>query len=98
MGEAGLVYQLLTPNLQGRLEMLLTRVLPGFSNEADPFEHVGEECVLVLDGSLEVTVAGKRFRLHAGDAITYDSGLSHWWSNPGDAEALLVGAVTPPSF
>jgi transcriptional regulator with XRE-family HTH domain len=98
LGEQGLVYQLLTPDLQGRLEMLLTRVSPGFSNEPDPFRHPGEECVLLLEGTLEVTVGGERYRLHQGDAITYDSGQTHWWQNPTDTEALIVGAVTPPSF
>ncbi len=98
LGTEGLVYELLTPNLQGRLEMLLTRVPAGFSNEADPFQHVGEECVLLLDGSLEVMIGEQMHRLDPGDAITYDSGLAHWWRNPTETDALIVGAVTPPSF
>ena len=98
LGERGLVYQLLTPNLQGRLEMLLTRVSAGFSNEDDPFRHEGEECVLLLEGALDVMVGDRLHHLEAGDAITYDSGTDHWWRNPTDVEAFIVGAVTPPSF
>ncbi len=98
LGSRALVYELLTPNLQGKLEMLLTRVSPGFSNEDEPFLHKGEECVLLLEGSLEVMVGDSFHTLHEGDAITYDSGVSHWWRNPTDVEALIVGAVTPPSF
>ena len=98
LGAQGLVYELLTPNLQGHLEMLLTRVSAGFSNENAPFRHEGEECVLLLDGSLEVKVGEVMYQLDTGDAITYDSGLTHWWRNPTDTQALIVGAVTPPSF
>lgn len=98
MGEGGLVHELLTPNLQGELEMLLTVVPAGFSNEGDGFRHVGEECVLVLEGTLEVTVGDESFALETGDAITYDSGMEHWWRNSSGDDARVVGAVTPASF
>lgn len=99
LGENGLAWQLLTPSLQGRLEVLKTTIPPGFSNEEAPFKHEGEECVFLLIGDgLQVTVAGELFTLEMGDAITYDSGDSHWWSNPTDTDAVVVGAVTPPSF
>jgi len=99
LGENGLVWQLLTPNLQGKLEVLKTSIPPGFTNEEAPFLHEGEECVFLLTGTaLQVTVAGELFTLEEGDAITYDSGNSHWWSNPTDTDAVVVGAVTPPSF
>jgi transcriptional regulator with XRE-family HTH domain len=99
LGENGLVWQLLTPNLQGRLEVLKTSIPPGFSNQEAPFQHEGEECVYLLTGAgLQVTVADECFTLEEGDAITYDSGKSHWWSNPTDTNAVVVGVVTPPSF
>ncbi|HSM43875.1 MAG TPA: XRE family transcriptional regulator, partial [Acidimicrobiia bacterium] len=41
LGYDGLVYELLTPNLRGSLEMLQTRIPPGFSNEENPFFHEG---------------------------------------------------------
>jgi transcriptional regulator with XRE-family HTH domain len=98
LGEHGLVWELLTPNLQGELEMLRTSVPSGFTNEENPFRHRGEECVLLLHGALEVSVAGRHFVLEEGDAITYDSGVPHWWRNSSGEEAVIVGAVTPPSF
>ena len=97
-GSEGLVYELLTPSLRGRLEMLQTTVPPGFTNEDDPFQHEGEECVLLLAGELSVDIGGERHTLGAGDAVTYDSGRPHWWQNATDEPALIVGAVTPPSF
>src|SRR5690606_24532221 len=46
VGYDGLIYELLTPNLRGSLEMLQTRIPPDFSNQSNPFRHEGEECVL----------------------------------------------------
>ncbi|MEX1043987.1 MAG: XRE family transcriptional regulator [Acidimicrobiia bacterium] len=97
-GSEGLVYELLTPDLHGRLEMLQTRIPAGFDNLTNPFRHEGEECVLVLEGLLAVTLAGETHELATGDAITYDASQPHSWENRTEHEALIVGAVTPPSF
>jgi transcriptional regulator with XRE-family HTH domain len=97
-GSEGLVYELLTPDLHGRLEMLQTRIPAGFDNLTNPFQHEGEECVLVLEGRLCVTMAGETHELATGDAITYDASQPHSWENRSNEEALIVGAVTPPSF
>ncbi|GIU93198.1 MAG: DNA-binding protein [Acidimicrobiia bacterium] len=97
-GSEGLVYELLTPNLRGRLEMLQTSIPPGFSNRDNPFQHDGEECVLVLEGNLYVSVGGQEHRLSTGDSVTYDPARPHWWENRDHIEAVVVGAVTPPTF
>ena len=96
--DADLVYELLTPSLQGRLEVLRTQVPAGWTNESKPFVHEGEECVHVLSGYLDVVVGAERFTLAEGDSITYDASVPHWYVNPTDEPAVLLGAVTPPSF
>ncbi len=99
LGDNGLQWQLLTPNLQGKLEVLKTAVPPGFTNEEAPFLHEGEECVYLLRGqALQINVSGTTYTLEQGDAITYDSALTHWYRNPTDGEAIVLGVVTPPSF
>ncbi len=84
VGYDGLIYELLTPNLRGSLEMLQTRIPPGFSNQSNPFRHEGEECVLVLEGDLRVCVGDTEHHLQAGDAITYDPALPPWGANETD--------------
>ncbi|MDQ3627742.1 MAG: cupin domain-containing protein [Actinomycetota bacterium] len=94
----GLVYELLTPDLRGVLEVLRTQVPPGFSNAERPFRHQGEECVHLLSGALELVVGEQVFDLEGGDTATYDSSVAHWWTNRGSETAVLIGVVTPPSF
>lgn len=93
-----LVYELLTPHLRGQLEVMRTQVPAGFNNEEKPFVHDGEECVHLLSGTLEVTVGSESFVLGEGDSITYDPSTPHWWANTSHETALMIGAVTPPSF
>lgn len=93
-----IVHELLTPDLRGSLEVLRTTVPAGWSNEDRPFHHRGEECVHVLEGTLEVTVGRASWILAEGDSITYDSDTPHWYANRTDWPVLIIGAVTPPSF
>ena len=93
-----IVHELLTPDLRRSLEVLRTSVPAGWSNEDQPFHHVGEECVHVLSGTLEVTLGSATWELAEGDSITYESNTPHWYANRTDKPVIIIGAVTPPSF
>jgi transcriptional regulator with XRE-family HTH domain len=54
---AGLVDELLSPNLSGALELLSCRFPPGSSGE-EPYTHAGEEAGVVILGGLEPWVNG----------------------------------------
>jgi mannose-6-phosphate isomerase-like protein (cupin superfamily) len=96
--ENGLVYELLTPDLRGSLEVLRSQIPPGFDNRDRPFQHNGEECVHLLEGTLEVGIGSRGYTLAEGDSVTYDASTPHWWRNVSGARAVIIGAVTPPSF
>jgi transcriptional regulator with XRE-family HTH domain len=98
LSEHDLVYELLTPGLNGQLGMIRAQIGPDWSNESAPFEHEGEECVIVVEGELVVVVGGERHELVVGDAITYDASIPHWYANITGEPAVLIGAMTPPSF
>jgi transcriptional regulator with XRE-family HTH domain len=93
-----LVYELLTPDLRGALEVFRFHVPPGFDNSARPIMHRGEECIHLLEGSLAVSVDGREYILEDGDSVTYEATLPHFVRNPGNETAVAIAAVTPPSF
>lgn len=98
VGQEGPDWELLSPNLRGQLEVLETTLPDGFSNESSPFQHVGEECIVVQRSSVEINVGGVSYLLHEGDAITYDAAIEHWYRNSSGTTAVVLGVVTPPSF
>jgi transcriptional regulator with XRE-family HTH domain len=91
-------YELLTPDLNRKLEMFVARVLPSDDNIAEPLPFPTEECILVLEGNLSVQLGEAEYRLEAGDSIYFEgsglSGLCAW----GDRPAVFVSAVTPAIF
>ncbi|MCZ2404470.1 helix-turn-helix transcriptional regulator [Paenarthrobacter sp. Z7-10] len=98
VAEDNLVYELLTPNMQGQLGVLRAQIAAGWDNRDAPFQHAGEECVTVLQGRLYVCVNRVGYELDEGDSLTYDSSLPHWYRNSTTTDAVLIGAMTPPSF
>jgi transcriptional regulator with XRE-family HTH domain len=95
VAEDNLVYELLTPHMNGRLGMIRARIAAGWHNAEEPFLHEGEECVMVTRGELRVTLAGDLYVLAEGDSLTYDSGVEHWYHNATRHDAELIGAMTP---
>jgi transcriptional regulator with XRE-family HTH domain len=94
----GLIYELLTPDLQRRLEVLRVQIACGFDNTQRPFVHDGEECVHMLEGELLIYIDGDEYHLEEGDSITYDPSVPHWYRNPFPRPGIIFSAITPPSF
>ncbi len=92
------LYELLIPDLDHSLEFVWVESAPGSSTEESPFMHKGEECGLVLQGTLEVHVGSDSYLLQSGDSIIFDSNIPHWYRNPGPERVLSVWAITPPTF
>jgi transcriptional regulator with XRE-family HTH domain len=94
----GLIYELLTPDLRRRLEVLRVQVARGFDNSELPFVHEGEECVHMFAGELLIYIGGDEYHLEEGDTITYDPTVPHWYRNPFPRPGIIFSAITPPSF
>lgn len=95
---ANLYYELLTPDLQRNIQMIWLHIEPGQVTSDMPRSHEGEECAVVLEGTVEVEVGGVFHVLSTGDSISFDSGLPHRVRNVGPIPASLISAITPPSF
>ena len=94
----GLIYELLTPDLKRRLEVLRVQIAPGFDNSERPFVHDGEECIHMLEGELLIYIGGDEYHLNEGDSVTYDPTVPHWYRNPFSRPGIIFSAITPPSF
>ena len=93
-----IVYELLTPDLNRKIEFLWIEYEPGAVTRPAPMSHPGEENAVCLEGSVVVTIDEQEFVLDAGDSISFDSGRPHKVENRTGERAVLVSAITPPAF
>ena len=91
-------YELLTPDLNGALEAQWIVSPPGHDTSATPFRHGGEEFGIVLSGKKDVYLDGVRHTLNAGDSITFDSTVPHWFTNHYEETCVAVWVNTPPTW
>ena len=90
---------LLSPNLEGKLQVIWGESEAGGSSGDQFYTHPGdEECIVVIKGSLEVWVGDEHYVLKEGDAITLESRTPHKWKNAGRGRMEAIWIVTPPSY
>ncbi len=91
--------ELLTPDLQGEIEFILVELEPHrVTDEKLPHTRGGEECDLVLEGSIYIELADKNFILNEGDSIRFNPITPHKIENKSDKKAIYISVITPPSF
>ncbi len=92
----GITEELLSPNLSGPLEMLISTIAPGADSE--DYSHDGAESGLVLSGTLELWVSGRYFKLGEGDSFAFKSTETHRCANPGEVPTRVLWVITPPHY
>lgn len=80
------------------LQVLHETYPPGADTGPGLLAHEGEEAGIVIEGSVEVTVADQIRVLNPGDGYLFDSRLPHRFRNTGKVRCVIVSACTPPSF
>ncbi|WP_319495825.1 cupin domain-containing protein [uncultured Cohaesibacter sp.] len=80
------------------IQMLHEKLMPGADTGRVALSHRGEECGIVISGSLEVTVGDERQILRPGDAWYFESAQPHRFRNTGAEPCICISACSPPTF
>ena len=92
----GIQEELLSPNLGGPLELLLSTIEPGA--DSGDYSHDGAEAGLVIAGKLDLWIGENFFALNAGDSFSFKSTETHRCANSGTVPAQVVWVITPPHY
>jgi transcriptional regulator with XRE-family HTH domain len=95
---SGLLYQILTPDLQGNIEFVWLESEPGVGGKQFFSHAAGEECMLVLEGELHVYFEDRTVVLEKGDCLSFDARLPHRYANEGTEKAVMVYIAVPPTL
>lgn len=99
LGNQGIALRLVgARHPERKLSVLHEIYQPGEDTGPDRLSHDGEEAGVVIRGEIELTVGTETRLLGTGDAYYFESRIPHRFRNPGDVEAEIVSANTPPTF
>ncbi|MDN4639384.1 helix-turn-helix domain-containing protein [Agreia sp. PsM10] len=72
-----------------RIEVYLSTYPPG-QTDPEPFQHSGEDIIMVLEGRMTLTVGDRDEQLRAGDAAWLDSSAPHSIQPQGRADLQII--------
>jgi len=82
-----------------QMRMLRELYAPGADTGKEMISHKeGEECGVVVRGTIELTVDGRVSVLTAGEGYYFPSTLPHKFRNIGQEEAEIISSNTPANF
>jgi len=92
-------YELLTPDLSRKLEVLYVKIEPGFETGPEPIiDPQGEKFIYVLKGLYQMIINSETHVLNAGDSIYYPADSPVFFKNIGEEAVELIFVLTPPVF
>jgi transcriptional regulator with XRE-family HTH domain len=98
LARTGARYELLTPSLQGRLEVMEITMDPGQASAPERISHPGEECLVIIKGDGVLELGDDIIDMRTGDAATFQASLPHRLRNAGQRPLSALSAITPPAF
>lgn len=93
-----LSFELLSPDLNRQMEIMMATLEPGTCTCEQPLAHPGEECVVVLEGAMDIEIGDESYHLEEGDSIYYYCAVPHRITSVGDKNLVFLSAITPPAF
>ena len=95
IADSSLGYERVSTTLPGgTLTSLIVHVPKGYRSEI--VSHVGEELLLILDGTIRQTLGDAELILHAGDSLHFMGDTPHSFANIGDGPARMLWTGTSP--
>jgi transcriptional regulator with XRE-family HTH domain len=88
----------LSPLPPQHLELVLLDLPPGKVAWTRPRSHEGQECRLVVKGTILAHYGEKTYLLEEGDSILWNGTVPHRIENVGNTDAQLLIALTPPGY
>jgi len=91
--------EVLTPDLLHKMVLFRVRAAREDGNLVlGPLPTPTEECFVVLQGRLEISVAGQVYELEAGDSIYVEGRNLQAIRAISEEDTVYFGAMTPPAF
>ena len=93
---AGLIEELLSPDLTDDFEVVHSTFLP-HSRIAETVTRPTQEVGYVVEGRIEIEIAGTWHQLNPGDSFRI-RGEPHRWANSSDTPAVVIWVIAPPVY
>ena len=96
--EDGLEYQVIHSDQSKKMGIHVGVLNSGGSTSRELLPHDGEECLIVLEGKMEVVFRHETIGLNSGESLYFDSSIPHKLQNTRDTVCRFYLIISPPKF
>lgn len=90
---------LLTSNdIDKNMEPIYYEIEPNGQSGRNFYQHIGEEFVYIIEGTLDVYIDETMYNLNDGDSMYFKSNQKHKFKNNSGKKVKALWVVTPPTF
>jgi transcriptional regulator with XRE-family HTH domain len=93
---SGLRYELLCPDVSGRMEAWVATLDPGAATGDAARGHLSDEFMLIISGSTELEYGDEKLILEANDSIYLDGTVPHRMRALGEKPLVFLSVLSPP--
>lgn len=94
----GLEYRIIHSDLQKKMGIHIGKLKKGGATSNDLLSHEGEECLIVLEGEMEIVFEHETISLKAGESLYFDSSVPHKLQNACEDDCRFYLVISPPKF
>ncbi len=98
VGDNGVRLERIIPYAESHLLQSHIHWIPPGAGLEGEITHEGEELGYVMKGEIELTVAGRNYRVPAGSSFHFRSERPHSYRNNTNTVACILWVSTPPTF
>ncbi|MFV0438217.1 MAG: cupin domain-containing protein [Desulfopila sp.] len=94
----GLEYEILHSDQKSRMGINIGTLQQGGRTSEGLLPHDGEECLIILEGHMEVVYEHETVHLTAGESLYFDSSVPHRLQNTQPEPCRFYLIISPPKF
>ncbi len=96
--DAKLRYDIIHSNPKKKMGIMIGFLGKGGATSKEPMSHSGEECLIILEGAMQVQIGEDLIELEKGDSLYFDSSVPHRLYNVQNHECKFYLIISPPKF
>ncbi len=100
---SSIAYEFMTPMAADReinlkMEIIYFQLEPHSWSSEEFMVHAADECIYILDGTIEINLGDEKYRLNTGDSIYIQENIPHKFYNPTSKKITGISNICPPIY
>jgi len=101
---SGITYEFLTPmasdrEAQAKMEIIYYQLEPESWSSEDFIVHNADECIFIVQGSIELYLGQQKYIVKQGDSIYIRENIPHRFFNPSSKQKTIgISTICPPIY